>query len=131
MIRLSLAAAALALAACTATAGGEPPASGARAEAAPVPTGPTRAEVGHRLADKLCSRCHEVGATGDSPNPASPPFRVLASRYDQVTLGKKLDDIATGHYQMPPTKVTNDEIDSLVEYLESFNDAWKQGSAPH
>jgi mono/diheme cytochrome c family protein len=86
----------------------------------PLPTGPTRAQTGHALAQRMCAICHQVEAAGASPNDAAPPFRVLAARYDEVTLGKKLDDIATGHYRMPPTHVTNDEIDSLVDYLESL-----------
>jgi cytochrome c len=113
MVRLFLAAACLSLAACAADG---PMATAGAAAVQP----PTRAEVGHRLADRLCSRCHQVGASGDSPNAASPPFTVLASRYSEVTLGRKLDDIATGHYDMPPTHVTNDEIDSLVAYLASL-----------
>lgn len=93
-------------------------AAAARAETPPQP--PTHAEVGHRIAERMCSRCHQINPTGDIPNSGSPPFRVLAKRYDEVTLGRKLDDIATGHYDMPPTAVTNDEIDSLVAYLESL-----------
>ena len=112
----AVAAVALALAACAAS-----------GEAAQQPTAvaaqpPTRAAVGHRLADRLCARCHQVSATGQSPNAGAPPFTVLASRYDEVTLGRKLDDIATGHYDMPPTALTNDEIDSIVAYLGSFSD---------
>jgi len=91
---------------------------------APIEAGPTRADVGHGLAQRMCSRCHQVERLGDSPNSASPTFTILANRYSQVTLGKKLDDINTGHYEMPPTRVTNDEIDSLVEYLDSFRDDW-------
>jgi mono/diheme cytochrome c family protein len=112
---IALAVAAVAgLCACVAAAAPPPPAA----------LGPTRADVGHGLAQRLCAGCHQVERTGDSPNSASPPFKVLADRYNQVTLGRKLDDIATGHYQMPPTHVTNDEIDSLVEYLDSFRDDW-------
>src|SRR5512143_1665934 len=79
-------------------------ANGAAPAAAPAAAnGPTRAQTGHALAQRMCSVCHQVEAQGVSPNDAAPPFRVLAFRYDQVTLGKKLDDIATGHYRMPPT----------------------------
>jgi mono/diheme cytochrome c family protein len=91
---------------------------------APAGLGPTRADTGHALAQRLCARCHQVEREGASPNASSPPFSVLADRYDEVTLGKKLDDIATGHYDMPPTRVSNDEVDSLVAYLESFRDPW-------
>lgn len=91
---------------------------------ASVTQGPTRAQWGHALAQRMCAACHQVEATGVSPYDAAPPFKVLASRYNEVTLGRKLDDIAIGHYKMPPTHVTNDEIDSLVTYLESLNDDW-------
>ena len=114
MFRFALIAAGLALAACAADSQPAPTAPSLGLQA------PTRAQEGHAVAQRLCSRCHQVESAGDSPNSASPPFRVLAQRYDEVTLGKKLDDILTGHYQMPPTHVSNDEIDSLVAYLESL-----------
>jgi mono/diheme cytochrome c family protein len=79
-----------------------------------------RVEQGHRLAERMCSRCHAIDAQGASPNAGAPPFPVLASRYDQVTLGRKLDDIATGHYDMPPTRVSDDEIAGLTAYLETL-----------
>jgi len=109
-----LLAAGLALAAC-ASSGEAGPAATAPAQP------PTRAEVGHHLADRLCSRCHQVSASGESPNAGAPTFTVLASRYDEVSLGRKLDDIAIGHYDMPPQSVTNDEIESLTAYLESLS----------
>lgn len=33
------------------------------------------AEVGHQVAQDLCAQCHAIERTGDSPNPAAPPFR--------------------------------------------------------
>jgi mono/diheme cytochrome c family protein len=115
MRRISVVLAGIALSACASQGAPAPDSAGPAGVA-----GPTRAEVGHRLADRLCARCHQVGAEGDSPNAGAPPFKVLAARYSEVTLGRKLDDIAIGHYDMPPTHVTNDEIDSLSAYLESF-----------
>ena len=120
MLRPALGAIAIvALGACIACASPAPPTS-----PRPVARISVRAQAGHLLAQRLCSRCHQVDAAGDSPNPESPPFKVLAARYNEVTLGRKLDDIAIGHYRMPPTQVSNDDIDSLVAYLESFNDDW-------
>jgi mono/diheme cytochrome c family protein len=105
---------ALLLAACVTTAAPVPSKS---VDAAYVPAD-VRAEQGHRYAQHVCARCHAVEAQGQSPNAASPPFTVLATRYDVVTLGRKLDDIATGHYEMPPTHVSDDEIAGLTAYLQ-------------
>src|SRR5438132_2013476 len=48
-----------------------------------VPTD-VRVEQGRRYAERICARCHAIGAEGASPNAAAPPFPVLASRYDIV-----------------------------------------------
>ena len=109
----------LSLGAC-ATSPSQEAAAAPRPQSAYIPPG-ERADLGRRFAERTCARCHAIAGVGPSPNSAAPPFAVLASRYDIVTLGRKLDDIATGHYDMPPTRVSDDEIESLTAYLQTFS----------
>jgi len=50
-----------------------------------VSVAPTSAETlvggGREIANTFCSRCHAIGAHGESPNPKSPPFRLLGKKY--------------------------------------------------
>jgi mono/diheme cytochrome c family protein len=114
----SLLLAALGLAACAV---GSAPAPQASLDTAYVPDD-VRVQQGRRFAERACARCHAIGTESASPNSAAPPFSVLAKRYSVVTLGRKLDDIATGHYEMPPTRVSDDEIAGLTAYLERLAD---------
>jgi mono/diheme cytochrome c family protein len=38
------------------------------------------ASMGLLIAQDNCSRCHQIGGAGDSPNPNAPPFSAIASR---------------------------------------------------
>lgn len=104
----------LALAACAAS---ETP-----GPAAGAPSGQMMTQ-GRSIAEGVCAQCHAVRLTGQSPNQLAPPFRTLGARYDESTLSRKLADIETGHYQMPPLKMTGDEIMSLMEYIREVSPA--------
>jgi mono/diheme cytochrome c family protein len=87
--------------------------------------------AGHAVARRLCSRCHAVEASGDSPNPDSPAFRMLTGQFVPLTLQRRLTEISeTGHYDMPPVTVHADEIDDLAAYINSFGDAWRGDDRP-
>ena len=80
-----------------------------------------RIERGHALAQANCASCHAVEAQGDSPNRRSPPFRTLSGQYVELTLLRKLTEIAeTGHYDMPPQPVHTDEVRAIVAYINSL-----------
>ena len=87
--------------------------------------------AGHAVARRLCSRCHAIELTGDSPNPESPAFRMLTGQFVPLTLQRRLTEISeTGHYAMPPMMVHADEVDDLAAYINSFGDAWRGDDRP-
>lgn len=77
------------------------------------------ARRGLALARKTCSPCHAVEATGDSPNPRSPPFRDVAKRYPPEQLEEALGEgIMVRHGAiMPEFRLSPRSIDDLVAYL--------------
>ena len=79
--------------------------------------------LGQAIAEKNCSRCHAVGHTGDSPNPKSPPFRTLSSRYPLANLEEALaEGIMVGHQgpEMPQFQLDPGQIEGLMAYLSSI-----------
>lgn len=101
------------------------------AAAQPSPALEARIERGRDLATANCSICHAVGATGASSNRASPPFRTLSGRYVELTLHRKLTEIAeTGHYDMPPVPVHTDEVDAIAAYINSLPQPREPHAAP-
>jgi cytochrome c len=82
------------------------------------------ADRGMRFAQARCSACHAVEASGTSPNRRAPPFTVVATRYGQRSLERKLAEIQeTGHYDMPALVVHSDEAADLASYFERLNNA--------
>jgi cytochrome c len=82
----------------------------------------TLVEKGRAIAEANCSRCHAIGKSGESPNPKSPPFRTLASKYPLADLEEALaEGIVVGHegVEMPAFVLTPPQIEALLAYLAS------------
>ncbi len=78
-------------------------------------------QSGEDIVQSECSACHAIGLTGNSPNPKSPPFRVIARKYPPENLMEALvEGIVTGHNEMPEFIFEPDEAHSIVEYLNSL-----------
>jgi mono/diheme cytochrome c family protein len=78
------------------------------------------AERGKALAQRVCAACHALQPGQASPQPPAPAFTSFAGRFTELTLQRRLNEIAeTGHTQMPATAVHSDEIEDLVAYLNS------------
>jgi tetratricopeptide (TPR) repeat protein len=76
---------------------------------------------GKLLVEAKCSGCHAVGLAGNSPNPKSPPFRRLFERHPGLALREPLSrGIAAPHEDMPPFKFTDQQIDRIIAYVNSF-----------
>jgi cytochrome c len=89
------------------------------ANAADPPAG--KVSNGLAIIQRECSVCHAVGETDKSPNPKSPPFRVIAKRYPPDSIVEALaEGIVTGHNDMPEYMLEPEEITAIVGYLESF-----------
>ena len=122
MIRATVGAAiALFLVSCSGPSGErahqEAPSQERRSEAAP-----SEADVveGRRLAEIHCSTCHAIGPTGESRHPTAPPFRTLSQDYPLNSLEEAFaEGILVGHPEMPEFRLTPDEIDHLLAYLNS------------
>ena len=91
-----------------------------------VSVAPTSAETlvrsGREIAKTFCGRCHAIGAHGKSPNPKSPPFRVLGKKYPLSDLEEALSEgIVVGHEgeEMPPFAFSAQQIEALLAYLAS------------
>jgi len=91
-----------------------------------VSVAPTSAETlvggGREIANTFCSRCHAIGAHGESPNPKSPPFRLLGKKYPLSDLEEALSEgIVVGHEgeEMPPFTFSAQQIEALLAYLAS------------
>ncbi|ATQ68343.1 MULTISPECIES: c-type cytochrome [Methylosinus] len=86
-------------------------------------TAADEAARGRAIAAANCSRCHAIGKTGKSPNPASPPFRTLAGKYPLENLEEALaEGIVVGHggLEMPRFQFSPEQIDALLTYITSI-----------
>lgn len=76
---------------------------------------------GEAIVKAECSICHAIGATGESPNPKSPPFREIVKRYPPENLIEALGEgIVTGHSEMPEFIFEPEEIMAIVDYLNTL-----------
>jgi mono/diheme cytochrome c family protein len=93
-----------------------------------VSSSPARAasglvQRGRAIAEANCSRCHAIGRTGKSRNPASPPFRTLAKKYPLDNLEEALaEGIVVGHggLDMPRFEFSPTQIEALLSYLRAI-----------
>ena len=78
-------------------------------------------QVGRRLAEANCARCHAIGRVGQSPLPIAPPFRTLHARYPVENLAEAFaEGIVVGHPTMPEFRLDRDQIENLIAYLKTF-----------
>jgi mono/diheme cytochrome c family protein len=78
---------------------------------------------GQTIATNLCSGCHAVDRTGESPHPEALPFREISMRYPVRDLEEALGEgIFVGHPDMPPFVFAPDDIDALLTYIEAIQD---------
>ena len=78
---------------------------------------------GQELLASNCARCHAVGRTGDSPDPAALPFRTLSRKYPIDSLSEALaEGLSVGHSDMPEFVFNPDEIAAILAYLKSIQE---------
>jgi tetratricopeptide (TPR) repeat protein len=77
---------------------------------------------GRELAQRNCAWCHAIGKTGESANPRAPAWRDLNKRHPVQALRTPLTrGIARPHDEMPKFKLSDDETDKIVAYINSLN----------
>jgi len=71
---------------------------------------------GKALAQKLCTSCHVIDGIGSGTD-AAPSFESSAAKRGDDFLHAFL---SKPHGNMPPTDLTNDQIGSIIAYIESL-----------
>lgn len=93
-------------------------ATGSEKAAAPA----TAAERGRLVAARVCSSCHAIASTGESPRAGAPPFRDVRLRYNALSFQHRMEEIAAGgHFDMPPLTLQPGEASDLSAYIESLS----------
>jgi len=90
-----------------------------------VLAGPARADQpedrGKALLTRMCSSCHAVGATGNSPHPGAPAFRTIGTRYDIAELTERMTDrLVSIHPDMPDFQLGEQDAKAVRSYLYSI-----------
>ncbi len=77
--------------------------------------------AGELLLRRHCARCHAVGPKGKSPHPSAPAFKNISKLYPVESLAEALaEGIFVGHPDMPAFYFEADEVDKIIEYLNSI-----------
>ena len=96
------------------------------AETVPSKTGgdsDDAAMTGQAMAEAYCSQCHAVGREDRSLHEDAPPFRTLSERFPIRDLEEALaEGIVVGHPDMPVFVFQPNEIDALLDYLETIQE---------
>ena len=78
-------------------------------------------ERGRALAERMCSACHAVGKSGESPHVGAPPFRALDRRVELDSFTERLrEGLTSGHPDMPTFRFTREDARALLMYLRSI-----------
>ncbi|MFM9942341.1 MAG: c-type cytochrome [Hyphomicrobiaceae bacterium] len=74
------------------------------------------------VAEGHCSRCHAVGATGESPQRLVIPFRNLYVRFPVDMLVEALQSgTVGGHDEMPMFELGRRDTHALIAYIDSLS----------
>ena len=83
---------------------------------------PPAIERGAEVARARCASCHAVALETRSPNREAPLFRVLSRLYSAADLRRKLEQFSeSGHFDMPPVALREDEIEDVAAYIASLD----------
>ena len=81
---------------------------------------PADAKLGHTLAARLCSQCHQVDGGSANPRLADvPSFSAIAAR-PGVSAEQLAGRIIIPHPEMPGVQLTTREIRDIVSYILSL-----------
>lgn len=78
-------------------------------------------ERGRALAETMCSQCHAIGKSGQSPHIGAPAFRALDRRVDLDSFIDRLrEGLTVGHPDMPTFRFTREDARAFLLYLRSI-----------
>lgn len=75
--------------------------------------------IGHHLAKRLCSDCHQVDSDDPLLPTGAPPFADVAALPSTTALSIRVF-LKSNHENMPNYQLTPDQTDSLVEFILSL-----------
>ena len=76
---------------------------------------------GRVLAENMCSQCHAVGKSGESPHVGAPAFHSLDRRVDLDSFMERLrEGLTVGHPDMPTFRFTREDARAFLLYLRSI-----------
>jgi mono/diheme cytochrome c family protein len=76
---------------------------------------------GRALAERMCSQCHAIGKSGQSPHAGAPAFRALDRRVDLDSFMERLSEgLMVGHPDMPTFRFTREDARAFLLYLRSI-----------
>src|SRR5215470_17081518 len=76
---------------------------------------------GRALAERMCSQCHAIGKSGQSPHVGAPAFRALDRRVDLDSFMERLrEGLMVGHPDMPTFRFTREDARAFLLYLRSI-----------
>jgi cytochrome c len=76
---------------------------------------------GRALAERMCSECHAIGRSGQSPHANAPAFRALDRRLDLDGFMDRLrEGLMVDHPDMPTFRFTREDARAFLLYLRSI-----------
>jgi len=76
---------------------------------------------GRVLAERMCSQCHAIGKSGQSPHVGAPAFGALDRRVDLDSFMERLrEGLMVGHPDMPTFRFTREDARAFLLYLRSI-----------
>jgi cytochrome c len=76
---------------------------------------------GRALAERMCSQCHAIGKSGESPHAGAPAFRALDRRVDLDPFMEQLrEGLTVGHPDMPTFRFTREDARAFLLYVRSI-----------
>jgi mono/diheme cytochrome c family protein len=90
----------------------------------------TSIERGRQLAERSCAGCHALDPLEDRALGRAPALYDVRLRLSAASLHRRLKDMDRyGHDEMPPMDLSADEIDALIEYLDTMRPGFDGASA--
>jgi len=76
---------------------------------------------GRALAERMCSQCHAIAKSGQSPHVGAPAFRALDRQVDLDSFMERLrEGLMVGHPDMPTFRFTREDARAFLLYLRSI-----------
>lgn len=81
-------------------------------------------QFGREIARVNCASCHAISTDDESQHPQAPPLRELSGRYPLDALEEAfVQGIYVGHPDMPEFEATVAQVNALLAYLDTIQNA--------